>query len=182
MKKIIFLSLMILISFKVFSQSHYKYNGGDTIVGKNVKYVCKAEGRIPNLVEVYNITNKDTTFNIYTTDGELIYDPSIAAKKNYSDVDIHNIAKQVFSQTELLILKGNNVVLSIRFTTDNKGIADEITFFFMKNDPILSTLNPDKFYELEKRLKVVFCVSISEYYNYIRNPKWNDGISFGNIE
>jgi len=182
MKKYLVLSILVSMPLFLLSQSQHIYNVGDNIVGKNVKYICKAVKRIPHMVRIDNISNRDTTSKVYNTDGKVVSNPFLVADNNFREVDIHNIVKQVFSQGELAILKYNKVVLSFRYTTNNKGITNEISFYFKKNAPVLSKLNPDKFYELEKRLKIVLRLTINELYQDIRNPKWFDGIAFMDIE
>jgi len=172
---------MILISFKVFSQSHYKYNAGDTVVGKNVKYLCKSRVGFPNYIRIDNVNNRDTTLNIYHTDGTLLDEfEEIVAAYNFRELDIYNAIELVFTRNELELLKDNCVSIVVYFTTDAEGIATEISFGFMKNTTLLSTLDPDRFYELEKRLKEIIGLDIDKSQK-IRNPKGSYEIEFENI-
>jgi len=117
MKKIIVLSVLVLLTCQLFSQSQYKYTVGDTIVGKNVKYVCKEREDKPSYLRIDNITN-------------------------------------------------------------NQGVTQEISFLFAKNAEVLSTLAPDRFYELENKLKKTLKLKIDKESQHVRNPKWNEYISF----
>jgi len=182
MKKIIILSVLAFMSCQLFSQSQYKYSGGNIIVGKNVKYICKSQGH-PYLVRIDNINNKDTTNSIYYNNGKKLglYD-EVGASSTYERKDLNNVAKLIFTKSELKILKDNRIPLLIDFTTNKKGVTIEIGFTFMKNAPVLETLNPDRFYELENKLKQVIKMNISKADQNVRNPKWMESIDFWEIK
>ncbi len=183
MKNSLIISLLLLISCQLFAQSQYLYRGGDTVVGKNVKYICKPSG---SYVNVDNILNKDTTYNMYYDNGELVETleeiDAIDATNKYDCEDLHRIAKMIFTKDELTVLKNENVVLYVFYVSNKQGEALEVGFRFMKSAPILSTLDPDRLYELEKKLKVVLRIDIAESSRNIRNPKWMDSIDFREIE
>jgi hypothetical protein len=181
MKKVVFLSLMILISVKVFSQIRPMYSSGDTVVGKNVKYLCKSRVGFPNYIDIENINNKDTTLNIYYTDGTLMEEEEeILAVYNFRAVDVYSAIELVFTSSELELLRNNRVFIAIHFTTDSEGKATEISFGFFNNAKVLSTFDPDRFYELENKLKGIIGLDIDESQK-VRNPKGTYDVFFKDI-
>jgi len=184
MKKVIILSVLVLLACQLFSQSQYKYCGGKIIVGKNVKYICKSHGTHPYLVRIDNINNKDTTDNVYYDNGKLLTEleiEDISGVNEFPSEDIDNVAKVLFSEEELKLLKESRGFILINFVTNNIGEPIEINFEFMRNAPVLSTLSPDRFYELEIKLKQILKMKISKSSQNIRNPKWLTSIEFDKI-
>jgi len=180
MKKIIVLSVLVLLACQLFSQS--KYKAGDVVVGKNVKYICKREIGVTPYVRIDNSNNRDTTLNVYYNDGKLLgmFEP-IAASFRFERSDLYSIVKLIFTNSELKLLKENRVVIDIYFTTNNIGITQEISFCFLRDAIVLSTLDPDRFYELEKKLIKVMGLDIEKSSLNVRNPKYSCEISFEDI-
>jgi len=184
MKKVIILSVLVLLACQLFSQSQYKYCGGKIIVGKNVKYICKSQGTHPHHVRIDNINNKDTTDNVYYDNGKLLTQlelEDISGACEFTGEDIDNVVKVLFSKEELKLLKDSRGAISINFVTNKKGETTEIGFEFMRNAPVLSTLSPDRFYELEIKLKQIFKMKIGKSSQNVRNPKWLTSIKFEKI-
>jgi len=184
MKKIIILSVLVLLACQLFSQSKYKYTVGDTIVGKNVKYICKLRGDNPSIVKIVNINNKDTTKNVYYDNGKLLTEleiEDISGVSEFKSEDIYNVVKVLFSEEELKLLKDSRGFIVINFVTNNIGVPNELSFVFKRNTPVLSTLSPDRFYELEMKLKQILKMKISKSSQNVRNPKWIVNILFWEI-
>ncbi len=181
MKKSLIISLLLLTVCQLFAQSQYLYSGGKTVVGKNVKYLCKSRVGFPNYIRIDNVNNRDTTLNIYHTDGTLLDEfEEIVAAYNFRELDIYKVIELVFTRNELELLKDNNTFIEVYFTTDADGIATEISFGFMKNTMVLSTFDPDRFYELENKLKEIIELDIDKSQK-LRNPKGSYEIEFENI-
>jgi len=119
MKKIIVLSVLVLLACQLFSQS--KYKAGDVVVGKNVKYICKRGIGVTPYVRIDNSNNRDTTLNRYYNDGTLVDEfEETAASYRFGRSDLYSVVKLIFTKEELKLLKDNRVTLTIYFTTNNK--------------------------------------------------------------
>jgi len=183
MKKIIVLSVLVLLTCQLFSQSQYKYTVGDTIVGKNVKYVCKEREDKPSYLRIDNITNKDTSSDMNYTNGELIsMEEVIVGRYEYEEKDVYGIVREIFTESELKILKEKKYIFRIIFLTNNQGVTQEISFLFAKNAEVLSTFAPDRFYQLENKLKKTLKVKIEKESQHVRNPKWDKYIDFSAMQ
>jgi len=181
-KKIIVLSVLVLLACQLFSQS--KYKAGDIVVGKNVKYICKLRGDNPSIVKIVNINNKDTTDNVYYDNGKLLTElelEDISGASEFKREDIDSVVKVLFSKEELKLLKDSRGFIVINYLTNNNGVPNELSFVFKRNTPVLSTLSPDRFYELELKLLQILKVKIGKSSKNIRNPKWIVNILFWEI-
>ena len=180
MKKVIILSVLVLLACQLYSQS--KYKAGDIVVGKNAKYICKRGIGVTPYVRIDNSNNRDTTLNRYYNDGTLVDEfEETAASYRFGRSDLYSVVKLIFIKEELKLLKDNRVTLTIYFTTNNKGITTELGFGFLRDAIVFSTFDPDRFYELEKKLKPVLRLSIDESYQNIRNLKSMYSVDFKDI-
>ena len=180
MKKIIVLSVLVLLACQLFSQS--KYKAGDVVVGKNVKYICKREIGVTPYVRIDNSKNRDTTLNMYYNDGALVDGfVRIASSYRFGRSELYGVVKMIFTKEELKLLKDNRVTLTIYFTTNNKGITTELGFGFLRDAIVLSEFDPDRFYELEKKFKPILILSIDESHQNIRNFNWVYDVDFEDV-
>lgn len=150
-----------------------RYVPGDTVKGKNASYYCK-EHLHKRSVKVRNVQNKDTLSNVYLDNGEEVFiNTFVSDSENaYQHKDIVQAFKNVLTSQELEQIKDKNSDLSIEFTVDKSGNAQEITFLIRYSDPVLSRIDPDRLYELEIKLKQLLKLKLSPKDQKIKNLKY----------
>ena len=126
----------------------------------------------------------DTTTTMYYDDGTAL--PSykglggtIATKNE----DLVRVFQEVLTQEEIDILKNKisyGIVLYI--VTDKQGNAQEITFKFRNNDPVMTKFDPDRLYQLEQNLKKVLKLNPSKADSSIRNMKYIQPIDYKDLK
>ena len=158
------------------------YVPGAIVKGKNTSYYCSFENKL--LVKVNNINNVDTTTTMYYDDGTAL--PSykglggtIATKNE----DLVRVFQGALTQEEREMLKGKiGYLLILNIVTDKQGNAQEITFKFRNNDPVMTKFDPDRLYQLEQNLKKVLKLNPSKADSSIKNMKYFLPISYKDLK
>ena len=148
------------------------YVPGTIVKGKNASYYCSTKYEI--LIKVNNVNNVDTTTTMYYDDGTVVphyvgLGGTIATKNE----DLVRVFQEALTQEEIDILK-NKITCSLQLdiVTDKQGNAQEITFKFRNNDPVMTKFDPDRLYQLEQNLKKVLKLNPSKADSSIKNMKY----------
>lgn len=171
MKSILFIFVLTLGTISLNAQM--RYVPGDTVKGKNASYYCEQD--LPKrTVKVRNVQNKDTLSKVYLDNGEeVLVNMFMSDSENaYQHKDIVQAFKNVLTSQELEQIKGENCNLSIEFTVDKSGNAQEITFIIRYSDPVLSRIDPDRLYKLEVQLKQLLKLKLGPKDQKIKNLKY----------
>ena len=158
------------------------YVPGAIVKGKNASYYCAFENKL--VVRVYNVNNVDTTTTMYYDDGTVVphyvgLGGTIATKNE----DLVRIFQGALTQEEREMLKGKiGYLLILKIVTDKQGNAQEITFKFRNNDPVMTKFDPDRLYQLEQNLKKVLKLNPSKADSSIRNMKYIQPIDYKDLK
>ena len=158
------------------------YVPGAIVKGKNASYYCAFENKL--VVRVYNVNNVDTTTIMYYDDGTVVphyvgLGGTIATKNE----DLVRIFQGALTQEEREMLKGKiGYLLILKIVTDKQGNAQEITFKFRNNDPVMTKFDPDRLYQLEQNLKKVLKLNPSKADSSIKNMKYIQAISYKDLK
>ena len=148
------------------------YVPGTIVKGKNASYYCSTKYEI--LIKVNNVNNVDTTTTMYYDDGTVVpYYVGLGGTIETKNEDLVRVFQEVLTQEEIDILKNKisyGIVLYI--VTDKQGNAQEITFKFRNNDPVMTKFDPDRLYQLEQNLKKVLKLNPSKADSSIKNMKY----------
>ena len=158
------------------------YVPGTIVKGKNASYYCSTKYEI--LIKLNNVNNVDTTTTMYYDDGTAL--PSykglggtIATKNE----DLVRVFQEALTQKEVDILKSKiTCSLQLDIVTDKQGNAQEITFKFRNNDPVMTKFTPDRFYQLEQELKKILKLDPNSLDKSIKNVKYFLPISYKNLK
>ena len=158
------------------------YVPGTIVKGKNASYYCSTEYEI--LIKVNNVNNVDTTTTMYYDDGTVVphyvgLGGTIATKTE----DLVRVFQEALTQEEIDILK-NKITCSLQLdiVTDKQGNAQEITFKFRNNDPVMTKFDPDRLYQLEQNLKKILKLNPDEADSSIKNMKYIQAISYKDLK
>ena len=158
------------------------YVPGTIVKGKNASYYCSTEYEI--LIKVNNVNNVDTTDTMYYDDGTVVpYYVGLGGTIETKNEDLVRVFQEVLTQEEIDILKNKisyGIVLYI--VTDKQGNAQEITFKFRNNDPVMTKFDPDRLYQLEQNLKKVLKLNPSKADSSIRNMKYIQPIDYKDLK
>ena len=164
----------------LFAQTFYV--PGAIVKGKNASYYCSFENKL--LVKVNNINNVDTTTTMYYDDGTVVpYYVGLGGTIETKNEDLVRVFQEVLTQEEIDILKNKisyGIVLYI--VTDKQGNAQEITFKFRNNDPVMTKFDPDRLYQLEQNLKKILKLNPSKADSSIKNMKYIQAISYKDLK
>ena len=158
------------------------YVPGTIVKGKNASYYCSTEYEI--LIKVNNVNNVDTTDTMYYDDGTVVphyvgLGGTIATKNE----DLVRIFQGALTQEEREMLKGKiGYLLILNIVTDKQGNAQEITFKFRNNDPVMTKFTPDRFYQLEQELKKILRLDPNSLDKSIKNIKYIQAISYKDLK
>ena len=158
------------------------YVPGAIVKGKNASYYCAFENKL--VVRVYNVNNVDTTTTMYYDDGTVVpfyvgLGGTIATKTE----DLVRVFQEALTQEEREMLKGKiGYLLILKIVTDKQGNAQEITFKFRNNDPVMTKFDPDRLYQLEQNLKKVLKLNPSKADSSIRNMKYIQPIDYKDLK
>lgn len=171
--------LFILINFLAFSQlsAQSLYVHGQITQGKNASYYCIQENRYRLLL--INTNNKDTTYTIYYNDGSILPENvDVAASILTDDAELYNALRSILTDDEWTALKNFNLGLFIRIVADNQGNTSEITFDFNPADPVMTKIEPDRLFLLEKKFKDIIKVDQTQAIKSLRNYKYTMSILY----
>lgn len=171
----LFLSMTSLYAQKL-------YVPGAIVKGKNATYYCTADNVF--VVKVRNAKNVDTTSTMYYSDGKVVpeYDNS-GGKFTFKNDDLLRVLQEVLTPEEWNSIKGKGgYSIMMNVTSDIKGNTVEIEFSFRNTDPVMTKLDPDRFYLLEQKLKKVIKLNPSFSSHPIRNMKYIQVISYRDIK
>lgn len=173
MKKLFILSLLFISNINLYSQL---YRPGGSVRGKNVEYICSDFGMDDlKFVFVYNSKFTDLTDQIYDIDGKPVFDYYFLGDYPYkNDFDIKHLRREVyksFSLKEFEELRSAKSKLIVRITSDNKGKPSEVIFLLIKDAPILINLDPDRLYEIEKKIFSIYKLELYGRTKRLKNMK-----------
>ena len=155
------------------------YVPGTIVKGKNASYYCSTKYEI-----LIKLNNVDTTDTMYYDDGTVVphyvgLGGTIATKNE----DLVRIFQGALTQEEREMLKGKiGYLLILKIVTDKQGNAQEITFKFRNNDPVMTKFDPDRLYQLEQNLKKVLKLNPSKADSSIKNMKYIQAISYKDLK
>ena len=148
------------------------YVPGTIVKGKNASYYCSTEYEI--LIKVNNVNNVDTTTTMYYDDGTVVpHYVGLGGTIETKIEDLVRVFQEALTQEEREMLKGKiGYLLILNIVTDKQGNAQEITFKFRNNDPVMTKFDPDRLYQLEQNLKKVLKLNPSKADSSIKNMKY----------
>ena len=155
------------------------YVPGTIVKGKNASYYCSFENKL--VVKVYNV---DTTTTMYYDDGTVVpYYVGLGGTIATKNEDLVRVFQGALTQEEREMLKGKiGYLLILNIVTDKQGNAQEITFKFRNNDPVMTKFDPDRLYQLEQNLKKVLKLNPSKADSSIRNMKYIQPIDYKDLK
>ena len=158
------------------------YVPGAIVKGKNASYYCAFENKL--VVRVYNVNNVDTTTTMYYDDGTVVpYYVGLGGTIATKTEDLVRVFQEALTQEEREMLKGKiGYLLIVNVVTDKQGNAQEITFKFRNNDPVMTKFDPDRLYQLEQNLKKVLKLNPSKADSSIKNMKYIQAISYKDLK
>ena len=158
------------------------YVPGAIVKGKNASYYCAFENKL--VVRVYNVNNVDTTTTMYYDDGTVVpYYVGLGGTIATKNEDLVRVFQGALTQEEREMLKGKiGYLLILKIVTDKQGNAQEITFKFRNNDPVMTKFDPDRLYQLEQNLKKVLKLNPSKADSSIRNMKYIQPIDYKDLK
>ena len=158
------------------------YVPGAIVKGKNASYYCAFENKL--VVRVYNVNNVDTTTTMYYDDGTVVpYYVGLGGTIATKNEDLVRVFQGALTQEEREMLKGKiGYLLILNIVTDKQGNAQEITFKFRNNDPVMTKFDPDRLYQLEQNLKKVLKLNPSKADSSIRNMKYIQPIDYKDLK
>lgn len=172
---LLLLALALGISNTNAQDSH---NLCDTIKGKLASYY-RIEFLPKIMVKVQNIQNKDTLSEMYYDNGKIVSpDLWLNSEYNFDYDDYIQTFKDIFTTQELQQLKNMNGTFVTNVVADKSGNALEVYFVFSKKNSILMKLDPDRFFQLETKLKKLLKLKIQGDDLKIRNVKYMAVITF----
>lgn len=156
MKRIflIITALCIFAGTSVNAQTTDYYTGKTEIIGSN--YTYKISEKYSHLI-LSNIKNKKFGTIQYWPNGELAPPPGEIgdAVHKIDKSQALTVFKEIFNSDEIATFKsskGQGLAIGINCIVAANGDLIEVEFSF-KNHPMLKSINPDKFYSLELKLK-----------------------------
>ena len=155
------------------------YVPGTIVKGKNASYYCSTKYEI--LIKVNNV---DTTTTMYYDDGTVVpYYVGLGGTIATKNEDLVRVFQGALTQEEREMLKGKiGYLLILKIVTDKQGNAQEITFKFRNNDPVMTKFDPDRLYQLEQNLKKVLKLNPSKADSSIRNMKYIQPIDYKDLK
>ena len=160
MKKLILSFAALLSTATALRAQQNYYANQNTVVGTNVVY------KVEDIGSIYQISN---VLNTRDTTGMTLLDGT-PAPKLYGHIDIirigdHNVIRkvilqEVFTAPEIAALKNSNVVFTLHCIIEPNGHISEILFRFPKK-PAAYSIHPDKWYELEQKVKQQIAYTMS---------------------
>ena len=158
------------------------YVPGAIVKGKNASYYCAFENKL--VVRVYNVNNVDTTTTMYYDDGTVVpHYVGLGVTIETKIEDLVRVFQEALTQEEREMLKGKiGYLLILNIVTDKQGNAQEITFKFRNNDPVMTKFDPDRLYQLEQNLKKVLKLNPSKADSSIKNMKYIQAISYKDLK
>ena len=158
------------------------YVPGAIVKGKNASYYCAFENKL--VVRVYNVNNVDTTTTMYYDDGTVVpYYVGLGGTIATKTEDLVRVFQGALTQEEREMLKGKiRYLLILKIVTDKQGNAQEITFKFRNNDPVMTKFDPDRLYQLEQNLKKILKLNPDEADSSIKNMKYIQAISYKDLK
>ena len=158
------------------------YVPGAIVKGKNASYYCAFENKL--VVRVYNVNNVDTTTTMYYDDGTVVpYYVGLGGTIATKNEDLVRVFQGALTQEEREMLKGKiGYLLILKIVTDKQGNAQEITFKFRNNDPVMTKFDPDRLYQLEQNLKKILKLNPDEADSSIKNMKYIQAISYKDLK
>ena len=148
------------------------YVPGTIVKGKNASYYCSTKYEI--LIKVNNVNNVDTTTTMYYDDGTVVpYYVGLGGTIATETEDLVRVFQETLTQEERNILKSKiSYLLILNVVTDKQGNAQEITFKFRNNDPVMTKFDPDRLYQLEQELKKILKLDPNSLDKSIKNVKY----------
>ena len=150
--KIKLIMLLLFFGLSEINAQHI-YVPGTVAKGKNAAYRCMEEARY--FLRVRNIKNTDTTQISYYNDGRIVEEEAIVAMSDTDMKDLYKAFREVLTNEEWNQLKGRRGGLRFDIVADNKGNTVELSFFFIKTDPVMTKIDPDRLFVLEQKLKKI---------------------------
>lgn len=175
MKTILFILINFLASSQLTAQSRYIY--GQITKGKNASYYCIKRNEYRLLI--VNTNNKDTTYTIYYNDGSILPENADVAASNLTDdAELYNALRSILTDDEWTTLKKMRMGLIIFIVSDNQGNTSEISFDFDPADPVMTKMDPDRLFLLEKKFKDIIKIDPDNTIRTIRNFKFTMSILY----
>lgn len=172
--------LMLSIGFaEVYAQN--VYIPGTVVKGKKAAYYCMEETTY--FLKVRNLKNTDTTEISYYNDGSVVEEEDIGAMSDTHIGDLYKAFREVVTNEEWNQLKGRRGGLRLDIVADNKGNTVELSFFFIKTDPVMTKMDPDRLFLLEQKLKKIIKLRADDSnVKNIRNFKYFKGIDYDKLK
>ena len=157
MKKLI-LSFAALLSAVTALRAQQDFYDKLTVVGDDVHYSgANAVYKVKIIANRYQLSN---VFNLMDDDAKMtLLDGKPAPELSnvidvvrVGDFDVKATLQEVFTPTEIAALKSESVLFSLHCIIDSSGYISEIRFLF-PNKPAAYSIPPDKWYELEQKIK-----------------------------
>lgn len=169
--KIRLLFLLLLSGFVLCAHAQSLYTPGKITEGSLASYYCYAETKL--VWKIRNVENTDTTDIMYYKNGEVAKNYQPSGKALFSNDDLIELFCETLTSTELSLIKNKAAYfLQVNVVCDSHGNANEVGFGFRNDDPVLTRLLPDRFYDLEQKLKRLLKVNLSTEDIQIKNIKY----------
>ena len=115
------------------------------------------------------------------SDAELVRRYKETRRKHPLLDECGSVQKAIGKEREML--KGKiGYLLILNIVTDKQGNAQEITFKFRNNDPVMTKFDPDRLYQLEQNLKKILKLNPSKADSSIKNMKYIQAISYKDLK
>lgn len=168
--KIFLLFLFVFVC--CFANAQDIYNSGQTTKGETVTYYCSKA--ISLLLPIRNVNNQDTTDVMYFNDGKVASEEeleSVSFELQYELEDVIRAFREILTEEEWNRIKGKTGGFFIGIVFDKDGMPHEVSFMLVRNDSLLRTLDPDRLYRLEQKIKMLVRLSQKKSGRYIVNLK-----------
>ncbi len=155
MKRIflILTALCIFAGASIKAQTNDYYTGKTEIIRNNYTYIISESNK---LITLSNIKNKKFGTVQYWPNGEQARPVEISYAVHKTDKSVAlNVFKEVFCSNEIAAFKstiGQGLSVGIDCIVGANGDLLEVEIVFNKH-PMLKSINPDKYYSLELKLK-----------------------------
>lgn len=175
--------LIIFLLFLGFTELSAQniYVPGTIVKGKNAAYLCIEDAKY--FLKVRNIKNIDTTRVIYYNNGNIVEEEDMGIMSDTRPEDLYKVFCEVLTDEELNQLKGRRGELRLDIVADREGNTVELSFFFIKTDPVMTKMDPDRLFILEQKLKrIIKLKADNRYLRNIRNFKYFEGIIYRELK
>lgn len=143
------------------------------VKGENATYYCD-NIQVRNMLSIRNVNNRDTTYVVYFNDGKVASEEElecISFELQYEFEDVVRAFREMLTEEEWNKIKGKTGGFFIGIVFDKDGMPDEVSFTIFNNDSLMRTLDPDRLYQLEQKVKTLVRLRQKKSGRYIVNFK-----------